>query len=171
VTAGLSAPRPISQDDDPSEFHCGDDVKDEWIRRYAIPNHFGGGARVYVATRERKIAGFYALATASIQHQDATFRVKKGNAPNPVPAILLGRIAVDRKEAGQGLGTLLLRDAILRTIEAAEVVGVRTLLAHAASEDARKFYLDRGFEPSPTDPLNLQVLLKDAQAWTRRQQR
>lgn len=84
--------------------------------------------------------------------------------PNPVPAILLGRIAVDQKEAGQGLGTWLLRDAVLRTLEAAEVVGVRILLAHAASERARAFYLDRGFAPSPTDPMQVMIVLQDVKA-------
>jgi GNAT superfamily N-acetyltransferase len=163
VRPPLSAPRPIAPEDDASEFACGDDIKDEWIRRHALANHLAGGSRVYVTTRGTRISGFYALATASIQRGDATPRARR-HMPNPVPAILLGRIAVDQKEAGQGLGTWLLRDAVLRTLEAAEVVGVRILLAHAASERARAFYLDRGFAPSPTDPLHVMIVLQDARA-------
>lgn len=161
VEPGLTAPRPISQDDDTSKFSCGDEALDQWLRRYAIANHFGGGARTYVILRGPRVVGYYALAAASIQHADATARVAK-SMPRPVPAVLLGRLAVDRTEGGHGLGTHLLRDAILRTLDAAEVVGVRVLLVHAASEDARRFYLDRGLEPSPTDPMHLMVMLKDA---------
>jgi GNAT superfamily N-acetyltransferase len=163
VAPDLAAPRAIRPDDDASQFSCGDEVKDQWIRKYAVANHFGGGAKVYVAVSGTRIVGFYALATASIQHSDATPRVSK-SMPDPVPAILLGRLAADSKEAGKGLGSFLLRDAIIRTLAAAEVVGVRVLLVHAASEAARKFYADRGFEPSPTDPLQLMIMLKDATA-------
>lgn len=163
IAPGLSAPRPITTDDDTSDFSCGDDVKDQWLRKYAIANHFGGGAKVYVTMRGNKIAGFYALSAVSIQHADAPYRVKR-EMPNPVPAVLLGRLAVDLKEAGQGLGTHLLRDAVVRTLEAAEVIGVRALLVHAASEAARKFYADRGFESSPTDALHLTIMLKDVRA-------
>src|SRR5690242_1849088 len=104
VTPPPGAPRPISAEDDASGFACGDDIKDEWIRRHALASHLAGGSRVYVTTRGTHIAGFYALATASIQRADATPRARR-NMPNPVPGILLGRIAVDQKEAGQGLGT------------------------------------------------------------------
>jgi GNAT superfamily N-acetyltransferase len=159
-----SRPRPISQKDDTSQFSCGDDQLDEWLRKHAVANHFGGGARTYVTTRgSSQVVGYYALATATVQRADATPRVAKA-MPQPIPAILLGRLGVDQKEAGRGLGSALLRDAILRTLEAAEVVGVRVLLVHAASEDARTFYLKRGFEQSPTDSMHLMILLKDARA-------
>lgn len=167
VSPPYSTPGPISQEDDTSQFGSGDDQIDEWLRRYAVANHFGGGARTYVTLRGRRVVGYYALAIASIQRADATPRVAK-SMPQPVPAILLGRLGVDQKEAGRGLGSALLRDAIIRTLEAAEVVGVRVLLVHAASEDARNFYLKRGFEPSPTDPMHLMILLKDARASLRR---
>jgi GNAT superfamily N-acetyltransferase len=163
VSPGYSRPRPIRPDDDTSHFSCGDEVKDRWLQRLAVANHFGGGARTYVTLRESQVVGCYALSTASIQRANATTRAARA-MPEPVPAILLGRLAVDLKEAGRGLGTHLLRDAILRTLDAAEVVGVRVLLVHAASEDARRFYLSRGFEPSPTDPMHLMLLLKDARA-------
>ena len=104
VAPDLAAPRAIRPDDDASQFSCGDEVKDQWVRKYAVANHFGGGAKVYVAVRGTRIVGFYALATASIQHSDATPRVSK-SMPDPVSAILLGRLAVDSKEAGKSSAT------------------------------------------------------------------
>lgn len=163
VSPHYSRPRPISQDDDTSQFSYGDDLIDQWLRRYAVANHFGGGARTYVTFRGSHVAGYYALAAASIQRADATPRASTA-MPQPVPAILLGRLGVDQKESGQGLGSFLLRDAIIRTLGAADVIGVRVLLVHASSGDARSFYLKRGFEPSPTDPMHLMILLKDARA-------
>lgn len=168
VGHGVTRPRPICPEDDTSQFSCGDEVKDDWLRKLAVANHFGGGARTYVTLKDGVVVGFYALAMASVQHADATPRAAR-SMPDPVPAILLGRLAVDLKEAGKGLGSFLLRDAILRTLEAAEVIGVRVLLVHAASEAARKFYQDRGFEESPTNPMHLMLLLKDARAIVRSQ--
>lgn len=160
---GYGRPRPIAQDDDTSQFSCGDETLDRWLRRYALMNHVGGGARTYVTTRGGKVAGYYALAATSIQRADATPRAAHG-MPQPVPAVLLGRLAVSQKEQGRGLGRHLVRDAIIRTLNAAEIVGIRVLLVHAASEDVRRFYLRLDFEPSPTDPLHLMLLLKDARA-------
>lgn len=161
--AGYGRPRPIAQDDDTSQFSCGDEGLDRWLRRYALMNHVGGGARTYVTTRGGEVVGYYALAATSIQRADVTFRAAHG-MPQPVPAVLLGRLAVSQKEQGQGLGRYLVRDAILRTLNAAAIVGVRVLLVHAASENVRLFYERLGFEPSPTDPLHLMLLLKDARA-------
>jgi GNAT superfamily N-acetyltransferase len=158
-----SRPRPIQPDDDSAQFQSGDEALDQWLRRFALPNHFGGGSRTYVTLRDGRVVGYYALAAASIQHADATGRAARG-MPRPIPAVLLGRLAVDQKEQGRGLGSHLLRDAILRTIEAAEIVGVRVLLVHAASDSARRFYMHFGFESSPTDEMHLMLLLKDARA-------
>lgn len=155
------APRPIESGDDTSAFSCGDSALDEWLKRYALVNHNAGAAKVYVALREGQIVGYYALAAASIMRADATERAGKA-MPQPIPAILIGRLAVSQKEQGHGLGKHLLRDAITRTLGAAEAIGVRVLLVHCASEDARNFYLNFGFEPSPTDPLHLMLMLKDA---------
>ena len=109
------------------------------------------------------MVGYYALAATSIQRADLTFRAAHG-MPQPVPAVLLGRLAVSQREQGQGLGRYLVRDAIIRTLHAAAIVGVRVLLVHAASEDVRRFYGRFDFEPSPTDALHLMLLLKDARA-------
>lgn len=126
-------------------------------------NQVGGGARTYVTTRGGQVVGYYALAATSIQRGDATPRAVHG-MPQPVPAVLLGRLAVSQKEQGQGLGRHLVRDAVIRTLNAADIVGVRVLLVHAVSEDVRHLYLRLDFEPSPTDPLQLMLLLKDARA-------
>lgn len=159
-------PRPIEADDDTSGFSSGNDVLDDWLRRFALVNHASGGARTYVTRpwRSHRVAGFYALATSSVQHAEATPRAARGMPHSPIPAILLGRLAVDQKDQGAGLGSHLLRDAIARTLTAADAIGVRVLLVHAADENARSFYLNFDFEPSPTDPMNLQLLLKDARA-------
>lgn len=162
---GYGRPRPITQNDDTSQFSCGDEALDRWLCRYGLMNHVGGGARTYVTTRAGEVVGYYALAATSIQRADATFRAARG-MPEPVPAVLLGRLAVSQKEQGLGLGRFLVRDAIIRTLNAAAIVGVRVLLVHAASEDVRRFYERLDFEPSPTDPLHLMLLLKDARAST-----
>lgn len=158
---GYSTPRPIGPEDDTSGFSSGDSALDGWLKRYALVNHTAGAARIYVTIRDGKVVGYYALAAASIMRDDATGRAAKA-MPQPVPAILLGRLAVDQKEQGHGLGKHLLRDAISRTLVAAETIGVRVLLVHAASEETRTFYLHYDFEPSPTDPMHLMLMLKDA---------
>lgn len=158
---GYSIPRPISADDDASSFASGDTALDSWLKRYALANHAAGAARVFVTLRDEQVVGYYSLSATGIMRGQATQRAAKA-MPDPVPAILLGRLAVSQKEQGRGLGKHLLRDAILRTLDAAETIGVRVLLVHAGSESARTFYLNFDFEPSPTDPLHLMLLLKDA---------
>ncbi|MGH3344899.1 MAG: GNAT family N-acetyltransferase [Carbonactinosporaceae bacterium] len=164
--SGYSQPEPIHKDHDVSEFSCGDDTLDEWLRPYALMSHAGGSSRCFVTCRENQVVGYYALASASVQNHHATRRVAHGMS-RPIPAVLLGRLAVEAKEQGRGLGSHLLRDAILRTLSAAESVGVRVLLANALNDDAQSFYLNFGFEPSPTDSMHLMLLLKDALALLR----
>jgi predicted N-acetyltransferase YhbS len=158
---GYSQPRPISEDDDSSRLDSGEPSLDDYLRLRALSNHRQGAARCFVTCRDGRIVGYYALASASIQHRDLSGRFRR-NMPAPVPVILLSRLAVDRKEQGSGLGKNLLRDAIARSVSAAEIVGVRALLVHSLHDQARAFYLKFGFEPSPTDPLHLLLLIKDA---------
>jgi GNAT superfamily N-acetyltransferase len=113
---------------------------------------------------QARAVGYHALTAASITHDNATERARKGMPRHPIPAALLARLAVDRSVQGRGVGAWLLRDAMLRTLAAAEYVGIRVLLVHAIDEDARRFYTRHGFEPSPSDPLNLQMLMKDLRA-------
>jgi GNAT superfamily N-acetyltransferase len=160
---GYSQPRPIHHDDDASTFDSGEPGLDDYLRNRALHNHEQGASRCFVTCRADRIVGYYALASASIEHRDVAGKIRR-NMPDPVPVILLSRLAVDRKEQGSGLGKNLLRDAIARSVAAAEIVGVRALLVHALHDEARAFYRHFDFEPSPTDPLHLLLLMKDARA-------
>jgi predicted N-acetyltransferase YhbS len=161
--SGYSPPRPIVADDDTTEFDSGEPSLDDYLRRRALANHVQGASRCFVTCRDGRVVGCYALASASIQHSDVAGKVRR-NMPGPVPVILLSRLAIDRKDQGSGLGKSLLRDAILRSLEASDIIGVRALLVHALNDTARAFYAHFDFEPSPTDPLHLLLLIKDARA-------
>jgi predicted N-acetyltransferase YhbS len=163
VSSGYSAPRAIREANEVATFDCGEPSLDDYLRRRALANHAQGASRCFVTCRERRVVGYYALASGSVEHAHAPGRVRR-NMPDPVPVILLSRLAVDIKEQGNGLGKHLLRDAITRCVGVAEQVGVRAMLVHALSEGARAFYAQFDFEPSPTDPLHLMLTMKDARA-------
>ena len=149
---------------DTAAFRGGSGPLDEWLRKYAFTNQKAGMATTYVSTPtgSNSVIGFYALATGGVAHGDAPPRVLKGIPNHPVPVIVLARLAVDEQHQGQGLGRGLLRNALIRVAHAADEVGVRALLVHAKDEDARDFYVGAAeFEPSPLDPLQLILLLKD----------
>jgi GNAT superfamily N-acetyltransferase len=160
MSGGYTAPRLLAVDDHLEGFDSGEPELDQWLIRQAQRNQTSGGSRTYVTTRNGRVVGYYSLATASVLHAHASGKVRR-NQPNPIPVILLGRLAVDRKDQGRGLGAHLLRDAIIRTVQAANIVGVRALLVHALHEQARQFYHHFDFEPSPTDSLHLFLLIKD----------
>jgi GNAT superfamily N-acetyltransferase len=159
----LERPRPIRSADDTSTFQCGEPTLDRYLSERALANHLADLARCYVCVDSTTgdIAGYYTLSAVAIARASLPGRVRR-NAPNPVPAVLLGRLAVDRTAQGTGLGRYLVRDAILSTLAAADRVGVRVLLVHALHESAAQFYTGLGFAPSPTDPLHLYLLLADA---------
>lgn len=161
--SGCSVPHPIGDEDDLADFDSGEPSLDDWLRRRALANHIAGASRCYVTCREGRVVGYYALSTGSVHRRDAGTRVAR-NMPEPIPVVLLARLAVDHRERGNRLGSHLLRDAIGRVVAAADIVGVRALLVHALHEDARSFYSHHGFEPSPTDPLHLLLAIKDARA-------
>jgi GNAT superfamily N-acetyltransferase len=160
---GYSRPRPIREDDDTATFDSGEPSLDDYLRKRAHANHLQGASRCFVTCRRGRVVGYYALAAAGVQRRDAPGKVRR-NMRDPVPVILLSRLAVDRKEQGHGLGKHLLRDAIARCVEAADVIGVRAMVVHASGEDACAFYTHFDFEPSPTDPLHLMLMIKDARA-------
>ena len=161
MSGGYAAPRLLAADDSVEGFDSGEPELDQWLVRQAKRNQASGGSRTYVTRRDGRVVGYYSLATGAVMHAEVSGRVRR-NQPNPIPVVLLGRLAVDRKEQGRGVGAHLLRDAIIRTVQAANVVGVRALLVHALHEQARQFYLRFDFEPSPTDPMHLFLLIKDA---------
>ena len=155
-------PRKLEPADPVREFGCGQPDLDEWIGRYALSSQQSGMSTVFVSMAGSSIAGYYALATGGIDHANAPARVAKGVPRHPVPVILLTRLAVDSRHQGSGLGRMLVRDALLRIDRAAAEIGVRALLVHAKDERARDYYLRLAeFEPSPTDPLHLCLLMKD----------
>ena len=163
MSSGYSAPRPIREADELATFDCGEPSLDDYLRRRALANQVQGGSRCFVTCRERRVVGYYALAPGSVEHAHAPGRVRR-NMPDPVPVILLSRLAVDIKEQGNGLGKHLLRDTIIRCVGVAEQVGVRAILVHALHQGARTFYAQFDFEASPTDPLHLMLTMKDARA-------
>ena len=135
-------------------------------RHISLDTIRAAAARVYVVEddKQSRVVGYHALCAASIRPQDASSRARQGMPRHPIPAVLLARLAVDRSVQDRGLGAFLLRDAMARTLAAAAELGIRVMLVHALDESARSFYLHHGFEPSPTDPMNLQLLVKDIEA-------
>ena len=154
------------------DFDCGEPALDEWLTRHARGAQASGSARVFVTTLEdgESVVGYYALGAAQVAPEAATERALKGQpGTRPVPAVLLARLAVDRKHQRAGLGRSLLQDVMLRCLDAAEAIGARVLLVHAKHEAAKAWYLQFGFEESPTDPMHLLMLLKDVRSFIQRQ--
>lgn len=163
----FTAIRKLSDGDDANAFDCGKEPLDRFLKRYALISQKAGSAQTYVACRgDRRIAGYYSLAVGAVEHAEAPQRVSKGLARHAVPVMLLARLAVDRQAQGQGLGKALLKDALLRTADAAQIAGIRALLVHAKDDEARAWYERFDFEPSPTDPWHLFLLLKDLRSLT-----
>jgi predicted N-acetyltransferase YhbS len=136
----------------------------DFLKKHALQNLRNQSARTYVATRGRVVVGYYTLAAGSVRREDSPARVAKGLAAHPVPVILLARLAVDLRERGQGLGAGLLKDALLRAVQAADIIGCRAVLVQAKDDAARAFYERFGFAPAPGDPLRLFLLMKDVRA-------
>jgi GNAT superfamily N-acetyltransferase len=151
---GLSSPRLLKIDDDLSSFDCGILAINTWLANRAQFNHREGASRSYVVSHGRKIAAFYCLAAGSIDHLDAPGNIRR-KMPDPVPVIILGRLATDLTFQGQGLGSALVLDAIDRTAALAAQIGIRALLVHAKDELAANFYRIHGFKPSPQNQLLL----------------
>lgn len=162
----FSDPEPLGVADDVERFDCGSESLALWLKKHAVQAAAAGSARTFVIhdSHQGRVVGYHAIAAASVTHDDSVPRVIKGMPRHPIPAALLARLAVDTTVRSHGLGAWLLRDAILRTLNAADEIGIRALLVHAIDENARSFYEHHSFEPSPTDPMNLQLLIKDARA-------
>lgn len=143
----IEAPRPIRQDDDVSAFVCGHEALDAWLKTVAMRSE-GLTARTYVVCRARVVIGYYCLATGGVARIDAPGRLRR-NAPDPVPVMILGRLAVTSNCKGLGLGSAMLRDAIERVVQAAEIAGCRAMLVHAIDDAAARFYARHGFVEFP----------------------
>ena len=142
-------------------FDCGREELNRYLLRYAGQNQQAGAAQTYVGLSGETVVGYHALAVGHVIREEAPERLSKGLARHPVPIMLLARLAVDRRWQGRGIGKALLRDAMQRTLQAADIAGIRALAVHAKDEAAKIFYQKFDFIPSPTDPMHLFVLLKD----------
>ena len=159
----LYAPEPLSSQHDLADFNSGMPSLDDWLRRRALANQVGGASRTFVVSDDERVVAYYALASSSIATNDATGRFRR-NMPEPIPVVVLARLAVDRTCQGRGLGRGLVRDAAKRVIAAGEAIGIRGLIVHAISDDAKAFYLALGFLPSPTHEMTLMIPLGDLRA-------
>ena len=160
-TIAYSPPDLLSEGHVCEGFDCGNIVLNEWLRRYALQNQQANSARTFVVCRGSRVVAYYSLAVGAVDYADATDRVRKGLARHPIPVMVLARLAVDIRHQGKKIGRGLLRDACLRTLQAADIAGIRALFVHAKDERARVFYERFGFEPSPIHPLQLMLLIND----------
>jgi GNAT superfamily N-acetyltransferase len=158
---GLAIPEKLSPKHDITHFQCGEPTLDDWLRRRALQNEESGASRTYVLCAGNRVVGYYALAVGAVAHADPPGRVRR-NMPDPVPVMIVGRLAIDQTMQGQSVGPALLRDAVLRTMQAAEIAGIRAILVHAISDRAKRFYEKWGFIPSPVDPMTLMITLAEA---------
>ena len=143
------------------DFDCGYEDLNRYISRFALNNQSAGSAQTYVAIAGNTVVGYYSLAVGAVAHAQAPPRMAKGLARHPVPVMLLARLAVDGEVKGQGLGAALLHDALARTLQAADIAGIRAVIVHAKDDAARRFYEHFDFDPSPTDTYHLYLLIKD----------
>jgi GNAT superfamily N-acetyltransferase len=143
------------------QFDCSVASLNNFLKHYALINQASGGAQTYVAIVDGIVVGYYSLATGEVAHEAAPARVTKGMARHPIPVMLLARLATDVTWQGRGLGAALLGDAMRRTLQAADIAGIRALVVHAKGEKARRFYEHFDFDPSPKDPLHLSILIKE----------
>jgi GNAT superfamily N-acetyltransferase len=158
---GLHRPALLGPGHAVSEFDCGKQHLNDFLRRFALENQRSGKSRTYVATRGDKVVAFHSLAPGGVVPLDVPARIARGQGSRDIPVILLGRLAVDKTEQGEAIGTHMLLDALRRAVEGAEVIGGRAILVHAQDDEARHFYQRYGFEASPTDDLHLLMLVKD----------
>src|SRR5260370_41552742 len=161
TTPPLHGPVPLEKGHEVSGFDCGAAPLNDYLRKYAWHNQQNRSARTYVVLRGDQAVGYYSLAAASVQREEAAPRLAKGLAKHPIPAVLLARLAVDQDEEGKGLGPALLKDALMRSLQAADIIGCRAVLVHAKDQAAQAFYRKFGFESSPIDEFYLYLLMKD----------
>lgn len=161
MTALYTPVRKLAATDQVDAFDCGQAALNQFLQRYALVNQKANSAQTYVCCQDEVVIGFYSLSVGSIDPLTAPARVMKGLARHPVPVMLLARLAVDNEHQRKGLGQALLKDALLRTAQAADIAGIRCLLVHAKDDAARRWYESWEFESSPTDQYHLFLMLKD----------
>lgn len=159
----LKPPEPLASHHSLTDFSCGIASLDEWLKRRALANQTSGATRTFVTCVDNRVVGYYALASGAISVQSALGKFRR-NMPNPIPVVILARLAIDTSYQGQGLGRGLFRDAGLRVVQAADTIGIRGIIVHAISEEAKDFYLALGFNVSPLEPMTLMITLNDLRA-------
>lgn len=157
----LNPPEKLNSSHQVDSFDCGNDQLNNWLKQRALKNEFQGASRTYVLSVENAVVAYYCLANGAIAQTISTGKVRR-NMPDPIPVMIIGRLAVDLNWQGQSIGRGLLRDAILRTLQASEIAGIRAILVEAISEGAKQFYERSGFTVSPLAPMTLMITLKDA---------
>lgn len=163
MSGPLSHPEPLADHHQIEDFSSGQASLDEWLKRRARANQASGASRTYVVCEGERVIAYYALASGAVTLESAPGRFRR-NMPNPIPVAVLARLAVDRSWQGRGIGRALFRDTARRVEQAADAIGIRGIVVHAISEEARNFYLRLGFDPSPGDAMMLLVTLSDARA-------
>jgi GNAT superfamily N-acetyltransferase len=161
VTVG--APEPLTDRHDCAGFACGRESLDICLKRRALRNQASGASRTFVVCDAGRVVAYYALASSAVAAELATGRLRR-NMPDPIPVVVLARLAVARSYQGQGLGRALMQDAGRRVLNAADAIGIRGLLVHALDDAAKAFYERLGFDPSPLDPMTLMITLTDLRA-------
>ncbi len=159
----IAAPEPISEHHEVDSFNSGVESLDYWLKRRALKNQRTGASRTYVSGDDHRVVAYYALASSAVAIEATPGRFRR-NMPDPIPVVVLGRLAVDTLWQAKGIGRALIRDAGLRVIQAATTIGIRGLLVHAITDQAKVFYEKLGFEPSLLDPMMLMVTLDDLKA-------
>jgi GNAT superfamily N-acetyltransferase len=160
VSVALSAPEPFGTQHQIGDFNSGVASLEEWLKRRALANQASGAARTFVVCEANKIVGYYALASGAVNVAAAPGRFRR-NMPDPIPVVVLARLAVDQTHQSRGIGRALVRDGARRVVHAADAIGIRGILVHAISAEAKAFYLSLGFDPSPIEPMTLMVTLAD----------
>jgi GNAT superfamily N-acetyltransferase len=162
--APLTGPERLASHHELEAFSCGVESLDQWLKRFARTNQQSDLTTTYVVHRKKRVLGYYSLTAGSVNREAAPARVAKGAPNHPIGVVLLARLAVDESEKGTGLGRALLKDALVRSASAADIIAVRAVLVHALNEEAKRFYMRFDFEPSPVHPLHLMLLMKDIRA-------
>lgn len=159
----ISQPMPLADMHETADFFSGVESLDTWLKRRALKNQVTGASRTYVACTGRQVAMYYALASGALAVQEAPGRFRR-NMPDPIPVVVLARLAVGLQFQGRGFGRALVRDAACRVVQAAETIGIRGMVTHAVSPEAKRFYESVGFEAAASDPMLLMVTLSDLEA-------
>ena len=159
----LQSPEPLSAAHRLDGFDSGVTSLDDWLRKRALPKQMSGASRTFVSCDAGRVVGYCALAASAIATESAPGKFRR-NVPDPVPVVVLGRLAITRSHQGQGLGRSMFQDAAQRIVQTADTIGIRGMLVHAISVEAKTFYLQLGLEPSPLDPMTLVVTIADLRA-------